>query len=143
MKYLLYLNKINAKILPKCRTNSSKFKDKSSTFEVPSDLVVRREWESFVPGVNFFRSNARICGFHFSENDIIRESLKCDSEGQINHCAPLQYLRLRNSAKPTKFDNREKSAGSLRQPLQSIESLILNNEEKLNPSHVKNERKYL
>lgn len=35
----------------KCKTNTSKFKVKISTFKVPSDLVARREWESCVNNV--------------------------------------------------------------------------------------------
>ncbi|XP_033216889.1 uncharacterized protein LOC117172786 [Belonocnema kinseyi] len=128
--------------VPKCEGNSYRFKGKRSTFKVPSDPILRSEWESCVPGVIFFRSTARICEWHFPEENIIRECVKHDQEGRLIFRVPLQHPRLRNGAKPTIFKNQnacKKSRESLRQ---SVDNRIVNTEEKaeVNKFQVKDEQ---
>lgn len=67
---------------PNCKTGN-KTEQKCSLFRVPKDIVTWKNWEKAIPGIMKLRQTDVVCEKHFNEEDMVREWVKLDANGQI------------------------------------------------------------
>nr|XP_034196445.1 uncharacterized protein LOC117611986 [Osmia lignaria] len=79
----------------------------------PTDETLREKWSMSIPGVEFLRSNQRVCEFHFEDRFLIKEYKKHDHSDNIIAQVPLAHAHLEKGAVPTIFDH---TYGSKRVP---------------------------
>ena len=77
--------------VPKCdKEHAASGGGKRSIFMVPKNEELRKKWEENIPGGCKLKSFQSICEKHFAENDIVRECIQKDSDGNI-----IQRVRFR------------------------------------------------
>ena len=69
--------------VPTCNSHRRKQKSNRSVFRVPRDSTLLKKWEEAIPGIVKLDQMHVVCDRHFQANDISREWIKCDSNGQI------------------------------------------------------------
>jgi len=70
--------------IPNCLSNSSKYPEKVSLFQVPNDESVREKWIAAIPNVSHLRRNQRVCELHFAKHEIIKDYLSYDTLGNVS-----------------------------------------------------------
>ncbi|XP_011863356.1 PREDICTED: uncharacterized protein LOC105559571 [Vollenhovia emeryi] len=87
-------------VVPNCKTVS-----KCSIFRVPKDIVTLKKWEQVIPGIIKLDQTDRVCEKHFKKEDIVREWVKLDANGQVITRVAYKRAQLKQFAVPTIFGN--------------------------------------
>lgn len=88
---------VNACVVPNCKTGYKDRKNKTiiggslSTFTVPSDHKLRKQWARAIPRKDFvLTSKAIVCELHFKKEEVI-------SHKEVDYGTHKEYIKLKKN----------------------------------------------